>query len=115
MRISGSGLFRDLPCLLQFLPRPPNLACDTYDGSWARKSRLEFAGVGGIIGGQNAGGNCLKLTLAMNVLALVCWVAAIPRRIQSNRSKLVSRILSIAGIVLMATVSLRWFFFLQSH
>ncbi|SPE44773.1 hypothetical protein SBA7_520007 [Candidatus Sulfotelmatobacter sp. SbA7] len=57
----------------------------------------------------------MRLTLALNVLALICWIAAIPWGIQSSRSKLVSRILSIAGIVLMLTVTIRWYIFLQTH
>ena len=68
-----------------------------------------------IVREQDAGGSSLRLILAMNILALICWVAAIPWGIQSNRSKLVSQVLRIAGTVLMLAVSLRWFLFLRSH
>jgi hypothetical protein len=57
----------------------------------------------------------LRLTVALNVLALICWVAAIPWGIQSSRSKLVSRILTIASIVLGLTVTVRMFLFLRTH
>lgn len=36
----------------------PNVASDTRDGSWTHRSRLEFGGVGGIIG---AGGGSVKV------------------------------------------------------
>src|SRR5713226_3951153 len=41
----------DLLRILQFLPRPPNTAIDAHDGSRPHGSRLEFGGIGGIIGG----------------------------------------------------------------
>jgi ketosteroid isomerase-like protein len=43
----------DLPCLLQFLPRPSDVAGHARDGSWPRGSRLELGGIGGIIGQEN--------------------------------------------------------------
>jgi len=46
----------DLSCLLPFLPCPPNAARHSCDGSGPNRSRLEFGGIGGIIGGERGCG-----------------------------------------------------------
>lgn len=40
--------FRVVGCF-EFLSRPPDVARHAYDGSRTYRSRLEFAGIGGII------------------------------------------------------------------
>jgi hypothetical protein len=44
---------RDLPCVIQFLPRPPKAERDTRDGSWPYGSHLEFGRIGGTIGAES--------------------------------------------------------------
>src|ERR1700744_4312070 len=43
---------RSALCLLQLLPHPPNLACNTCDGSWFNGSRLDNCGTTGHFGCQ---------------------------------------------------------------
>jgi hypothetical protein len=69
-------------CVTEHVPLWNGLSLHSLNAKAGEKppygSRLEFGGIAGIIRAQNAGSSRLRLTLAMNVLALIYWVAAIP-------------------------------------
>ncbi len=48
--LQSEGRRRSALRVLQFLPRPPNSESHTRDGSGPHRSRLEFGGIGRIVG-----------------------------------------------------------------
>ena len=60
----------DLSRLLQFLPRPSNAAHYAGDGSRADGSRLEFGGIGGIIGAESESGSGMRIVKAIAIVLI---------------------------------------------